>query len=719
MIGVSHFMESSKFEELEELCRQEGMLHVLSYLSRRDCTVGFHGELKSDDLSHFYSKERLIRTEISTLQGLILKHGYNTTPIETPSLKLLVDNSERILFEIHEELKPSFKIKPFNKKTKPTFEDLFSQQNSIREYIFYSAEQAFDFQFVDLAKIRYKYDAEWLQENMGFNINEVCLIFSAITKTLNSNIQKMIKNGDRKAEFKSYLEVNEITISELTSITELSENKIISFLKAFSANTEDGNNTFNYIDDFNIVNARPIVKVKNRFFIFQITSLAQSIYESPIFWMRPDKTYADISVKNRGKFTEEFSYSKLVDIFGKDNVFTNINIFKNAATGIGEIDVLVKFGSKFLIIQAKSKSMTIPSRKGQVELLKDDFAKGFQNAYDQALDCANALMSDDVVLKNSVGDIINLDVKPSKCYPICLTSESYPALTFQCRQYLKYEKRGNLNPPFIMDVFFLDILTEFLKSPLLLTSYIDRRSNYIEPIFASTEIVLLSMHLKQNLWVDESKFNYMHLEDDIAADLDAAFMVRRLGLPGEDTPSGILQRYSKGFISHLLNKIEQTKNDKLVDLALVLLKANGRFLDTIDNAVSKISYSALQDGKNHDFSIFLDKENGGITIHTLLGTSEARRDRLSKHVDLRKYSAKTDRWTGIIINPKNGLITEMYHVNDKWDKNPEMEKTIRELKIKPHSNTNLNNIKETLKFKLGRNDKCLCGSGKKYKNCCL
>ena len=84
-------------------------------------------------------------------------------------------------------------------------------------------------------------------------------------------------------------------------------------------------------------------------------------------------------------------------------------------------------------------------------------------------------------------------------------------------------------------LFFLDILTEFLNQPLFLLSYIDRRSSYTDSVMASTEIVLLSMHLKRNLWLDENKFDFMHLEDDIASDLDAAFMVRRLGIPGQRT----------------------------------------------------------------------------------------------------------------------------------------------------------------------------------------
>ena len=48
-----------------------------------------------------------------------------------------------------------------------------------------------------------------------------------------------------------------------------------------------------------------------------------------------------------------------------------------------------------------------------------------------------------------------------------------------------------MSPPFVMDVFALDAITEMLNSPLQLLSYIDRRTGYTEKLMASHELTIL------------------------------------------------------------------------------------------------------------------------------------------------------------------------------------------------------------------------------------
>jgi len=77
-----------------------------------------------------------------------------------------------------------------------------------------------------------------------------------------------------------------------------------------------------------------------------------------------------------------------------------------------------------------------------------------------------------------------------------------------------------------MDIFTLDVMTEMLESPLYFLSYVDKRTGYADKIIASHELVLISQHLKRNLWF-EDKYDTILLEDDILADLDVAMSVRR------------------------------------------------------------------------------------------------------------------------------------------------------------------------------------------------
>ena len=64
--------EQEIFDELARLCTSPGYVHAVAYLCFRDNVVRYQGEMTSDDMRHLFSKERLVRTEISTLIGLLV-----------------------------------------------------------------------------------------------------------------------------------------------------------------------------------------------------------------------------------------------------------------------------------------------------------------------------------------------------------------------------------------------------------------------------------------------------------------------------------------------------------------------------------------------------------------------------------------------------------------------------------------------------------------------
>ena len=96
-------------------------------------------------------------------------------------------------------------------------------------------------------------------------------------------------------------------------------------------------------------------------------------------------------MEHRGAFAEQFSALRLRAVFGQDNVHTNVNLFKGKDVA-GEADVLVVFGDRLIIIQAKAKKLTLEARKGNDGQLKSDFAAAIQQSYDQGWICANIIV---------------------------------------------------------------------------------------------------------------------------------------------------------------------------------------------------------------------------------------------------------------------------------------------------------------------------------------
>jgi hypothetical protein len=66
-------------------------------------------------------------------------------------------------------------------------------------------------------------------------------------------------------------------------------------------------------------------------------------------------------------------------------------------------------------------------------------------------------------------------------------------------------------------------MVEMLDTPILFLSYVKRRANYPEKVYAAHELTILSYHLKQTLWFDK-QYSLVQLEDDFIVDLDIAMM---------------------------------------------------------------------------------------------------------------------------------------------------------------------------------------------------
>jgi hypothetical protein len=146
-------------------------------------------------------------------------------------------------------------------------------------------------------------------------------------------------------------------------------------------------------------------------------------------------------------------------------MYSKIYIVNSNNETLGEIDVLVSFSDSVIIYQAKSKKLTIEARKGNGNAIQKDFKGAIQDAYDQGVSCAQFILSGASLADQNFNQF-NLGSSVSRCYIVPIISEHYPSLSFQVRQYLNTTITNEIYPPFTMDVFLLDVLTEFLNTPL-------------------------------------------------------------------------------------------------------------------------------------------------------------------------------------------------------------------------------------------------------------
>jgi SEC-C motif len=713
--------EHEVFDDLESLCSSSGYIHALAYISSRDNLISYDGELTGEAMAASYTPERTIRTEFSTLLGLMLKHPVDFTLPAPSKIDELIDKTNTLLSELHgclnapmlESLKRAFNAQ--NAGLPVDHERPFRRAEELREPIFYGGESAYSFQYRDFALSRYSEDDDWLLKKKGFQISDACSVSEAIKNIQNLRIAEAMKglltiDPSRWTMLPGFT----FSVSELAAGSDLPAGTVSAVLDALTAPPPPTNEGFTSLGEFNIANACPIIRCPSGDYVsLQSYGITEALYDTPFYWMAADKAYRDVAFTNRGTFTERVVAKRFTDVFGAGHVHKNVSISKNG-NRVSEIDILITFADRAVVIQCKSKKLTLEARKGNDLQLKEDFKKAVQDAYDQALLCSKSF--GDTNLK-FIGEEGNEIILPTfrEIYPVCVVSDHYPALTVQAAEFLTHETTDAIHPPLVTDVFFIDVLTEMLTSPLRLLSYVNRRVNIGRRVICFNEITMLGYHLKQNLWIDE-KSNSMMIDDNMAIDLDTAMTVRREGVSGTHTPNGILTHLEGTLVGRMLEAIENSPQPELIDLGFMLLTLSGDTLEILNRGIEEIARQTKKDGQNHDLTLAFDEGDAGLTVHCgTLSNAEAA-EKLLWHCQLRKYAGRARRWFGLAVRAEDGLPKFGVNLRSPWAQDDEMDEATKGM---AHGSKRPPRDPKFRPQKIGRNEPCPCGSGKKYKKCCL
>lgn len=708
--------EKELIQKLSELCKKPGYIHALALYTLKSFFILYEEKLRKSDLAKANSRDNLIRNEQNLLL-LLLGNHVDETQLTLEEITTYIEETRVILNEIHQSINNNIFKNVFQNKEKIKDERGFFQEPEVwREAIFYGAESAYYFQYKELIYLKFINDNDWFKKNKGFNISEGLAIIETIHNLLDLKRSIGILNSDKNLRT---VENFSFTVDELIKLNSTLDFKIVEgFIQAFLRPKDDANE-ISKIDDFNILTATPIIGLEQEvYFIAHMYSLYESFYESPFYWMNADKKYCSIANKNRGDFTENIAESFLLRVFGRHNVYKNINIY-DGKDKLSEIDVLVVFSNYAIILQAKSKKLTLLSKQGNEISLQKDFKLAIQDSYDQALICSKSITNSNYKLIDASGNEIHINKDIKEIFPVCIVAEHYPSLSIQAHQFIKYEKDENIHEPLITDIFFFDVLTELLNSPLYFLSYLDRRGAYFKKLIVQQELSALGYHLSQNLYVDK-EFDLMHIEEDFTHGIDVAMAVRRLGVAGLNTPIGILTKLKGTQIYKIIENILELDNYYAIKLGFYLLKLSEIYVKQIDELIVLNVKNTFNTGQEHDLTFKFDEEAiVGLTIHTNNLAIDEARDKISTHSKLRKYKEKSNLWFGLVIQPnqnKEPIIKELLVLSDNWIHDELLEDF--QVVLSDKYNYDLSR-KVKISKKIGRNEKCPCGSGNKYKKCCL
>jgi hypothetical protein len=206
------------------------------------------------------------------------------------------------------------------------------------------------------------------------------------------------------------------------------------------------------------------------------------------------------------------------------------------------------------------------------------------------------------------------------------------------------------------------------------------------------------------------------IAEDFAIDLDVAMTVRREGLPGDPTPPGILTRLQNTTASRLIKGIEEARDPDLIDLGFLFLSVSEDALRDLSNGIDQVTRQTRSDDQKHDVTLGFEDGKTGITVHCSREPNATAAQGLLGHCKLRKYAQKADSWHGLAVRESDGTPKFGVTIRSPWAFDSHMEELTRGM-------NRLGNVTfvggQAKRVKVGRNDPCPCGSGKKFKKCCL
>ena len=657
--------------DLERLTREEGFLYTFCALVANSLFF------PATEAAEIDWHERLNTQELSYLLGLMVKNPINEEHLPTlHDYQRQFDSARRLMAELQETYFSNAISRIINNTMQTTMPDEantsdFNDETMV-EAMFYGSNSAHDISYLEMAANRYKHDVNWIYEYLGATPDEVISIVNKI-KELTA---KKYNNLDYSKSFHEYChQLLYVFTFRPGDISKEDNGRIIKCFAAFTSIPGQTNGAFNEPGQYNTVQSHPLIKLSdNRFFVPVVFDLTESIYLSPFYWMREDDSYWDRALQNRGKATERMALEYIVRVFGKENVYNEV-IVKKGKQQVAEIDVLVVYRNKAIVVQAKSKKLTIEARVGNVEALKRDFEDAVQKAFEQGLKCRNVLLANEGF--NFQWNSRSLDIPDSidDVFIVCLTGDDYPALASQFRKYLRKSEQEPY--PVAINIFDLIYLAHYLSVPIDFLYYLRQRSQHSDYFYSDSELSFLAFHLAEGI-TRRSDADKVFLDPNSYFQMiETHYLVARRVYPEIASSNEFVWRWRDPDLDSLVQKLNDGDFEKCVDASFFLFDIYGPDARNLVAQIRKVEQQVLRDGGVHTASFIYGEhsENRGISVVIYPREQLHRTREFESFAMARKYRAKADEWIVMgSIAGSSDLIDSFWYSNERWKSDSDLER---------------------------------------------
>ena len=431
---------------------------------------------------------------------------------------------------------------------------------------------------------------------------------------------------------------------------------------------------------------------------------------------KDNKFFSNQYQKYKSKWLELRAYEHLCQIFPKSDVYQSLCYpDPDKINAEAEMDLAVKWGPFLLVVEAKSKQFRFEGRVGDVGRLRTDIIKNIQDGFEQSLRVKRYIASSNEChfKEKKTGNLLSFkseDVK--KIFPISITFNHLADIATRLHQLGDLKLFTNKDYPFSICESDFELLTKAKLTPDVFLHYIQRRIELFSDKreWMGDEIDLFSAYLDTRLLFDnlafgeEKDFTTMYFSG-YSDQYDELMAFER----GEYQTKPNITLNLLSDTKQLFETLKDYDSDSARWIAFSLLALSDSLLNKITQALLNIGLDSLNSG----FRTMTFVEND--TVVVLVGTKIHSFDDLRSHMAnkalLEKYRYKANKCIVIGVkyyadNPIKLFNTADY-IEFKWVHDENIEQVLASI---PKAN---------ITKKIGRNEICFCGSGRKFKKCCI
>jgi len=449
------------------------------------------------------------------------------------------------------------------------------------------------------------------------------------------------------------------------------------FLWRFSASFGSINAGFETASDYNQLNEMPILSISDTEFLIPAPILLSSV---PVRTLHYDLIripgYGPTYERLRGEYYETTTSANLSRVFGSKHVFKNLKF--GGKNSKGEIDVLVIFDNKLIIVQCKSKGLTLPAKQGSSDSILHDFSKAIQASYDQSQRARDYFLSNSVVtltdLKGTSMKIAKADIRD--IFLISVTSETFASLSTDLSLLLK--RRHSVPFPWVASIFDLELVCEYIPDPYQFIHFLRRRQLAHGQIESPDEMEYVGCYLQQGLWFDRvltGKFSKVVI-DGYTRDFDIDQFRKQYGIT---TSTRIGSSWSNPSFSNLLGTLRILGDKGHSDMILTLLDLGSVDRDKLIKLIGDTVAKTASDRTHHDFTLLYD--NFGLSFVANYGRMGLRDINIGMSVT-KKYRHRKQMWLGLgrDVTDARYLVNEFCFIDEPWAFDARMQRLASRLK---------------------------------------